>query len=147
MTNKLVTPATFKTTQICLIILCLAYIFTGCATAKTAQTSKLPINTKWLLEDINDNGVIESVQSWLMFYKDQKISGSGGCNHFSGSYTYKDNKIKIGPLASTRMFCGTASQQESIFLGTLANPLNVKTENGLLILQGNGKTLRFSRMK
>ncbi len=147
MKNKLITPAIFKIIPTCLIILCMALIVTGCAAAKTAQTSELPINTKWLLEDINGKGVIDSVESWLIFYENGKISGSGGCNNFSGSYTYKDNKIETGPLASTRMFCGPASQQEQSFFEALANPLSVKTENGLLFLEGNGTTLRFSRMK
>src|ERR1700744_921951 len=37
--------------------------------------------------------------------EDGKISGTDGCNSFMGLATYKDNTIKTGAIASTKMSC------------------------------------------
>jgi putative lipoprotein len=47
------------------------------------------------------NGVKQTVT----FSADGKVFGDSGCNRFTGGYTVKNNKIKIGPLASTLMAC------------------------------------------
>lgn len=45
------------------------------------------------------------VKQTLTFTKDGKVFGDSGCNRFTGGYTVKGDKIKIGPLASTLMAC------------------------------------------
>jgi heat shock protein HslJ len=39
------------------------------------------------------------------FADDGTLSGSSGCNTYSGSYTVEGDTVSIGPLASTRMAC------------------------------------------
>ena len=34
-----------------------------------------------------------------------RVTGSGGCNRFSGSYQSDQRSLRFGPLASTRMAC------------------------------------------
>ncbi len=49
-----------------------------------------------------------------------KLSGNGGCNNYNGPYTVDGEKIKIGPLASTKMTCEQAvMDQESAYLAAL----------------------------
>ncbi|MBI9110698.1 META domain-containing protein [Maridesulfovibrio ferrireducens] len=143
MTKKDISSTTFK-----ILFICLTLFLANCAGSKTTQSPELPLQTKWVLEDLDGKGVIDFAQSWLMFSEDGKISGSGGCNRFSGSYTFNDQKVETGPLASTRMACGEAlDHQEFKFFEALGQPLSIKTENGLLFMEGNGRTLRFSRME
>ncbi len=51
-----------------------------------------------------------------------QISGTGGCNTFSGPYSVDDSVIAIGPLASTLRACAdpAVDQQEQQYLQALA---------------------------
>ena len=53
------------------------------------------------------------------FQPDGKITGSGGCNRFFGGYTVSGNRIKIGPLASTRKGCPGLLRAETALFATL----------------------------
>lgn len=50
------------------------------------------------------------------------LSGNGGCNAYSGSYTAADGTITVGPLAVTMMMCiepeGVA-EQEAAYLAAV----------------------------
>jgi heat shock protein HslJ len=49
-----------------------------------------------------------------------RISGSGGCNRFNGSYKTKGKQLSIGPLASTFKACEEGiSRQESLYFKAL----------------------------
>jgi heat shock protein HslJ len=57
-----------------------------------------------------------------MFGADGMMSGSAGCNNYTGGYTVDGSNIKIGPLASTRKLCSTPEgvmEQEAQFLAAL----------------------------
>ncbi|WP_051677048.1 META domain-containing protein [Maridesulfovibrio frigidus] len=140
MTKKHITSLAVRIALICLVL-----IFAGCSASKSTLTADLPLQTKWVLEDIDGTGVIDFAQSWAMFTEDGRVTGSGGCNRFNGSYTLENNTLEVGPLASTRMACAEAvDSQEFKFLQALGQSLNVRTENGLLFMEGNGGSLRFS---
>ncbi len=140
MTKKHITSLTVR-----IILICLALSFAGCSASKSQLTAHLPLQTKWILEDIDGTGVIDFAQSWVMFTDDGNVTGSGGCNRFNGSYTLKNNILKVGPLASTRMACADAiDNQEFKFLQALGQSLSVRTEKGILFMEGNGGSLRFS---
>ena len=50
------------------------------------------------------------------------LSGNGGCNVYSGSYTAVDGAISVSPLASTMMFCVEPEgigEQEAAYLAAL----------------------------
>jgi heat shock protein HslJ len=55
------------------------------------------------------------------------VSGSGGCNTFTGSYKLDGTNVTIGPLASTQMACEQAvMDQEAAFLAALQTPSTVE---------------------
>ena len=57
-----------------------------------------------------------------IFGADGKLSGNAGCNTYNGTYTTDGDKIKVGPLATTRMACEQAvMDQETAYLNALAN--------------------------
>ncbi len=41
----------------------------------------------------------------LEFTEDGKVSGTDGCNRLTGGWEAKGDKVTLGPLASTKMFC------------------------------------------
>jgi heat shock protein HslJ len=82
----------------------------------------------------------------MEFGKDGTLSGNAGCNTYSGSYAVTGRQIKIGPLASTMMYCGDPAgvmDQETQFLAALqtaatyqleAETLELRTSDGALAL-------------
>lgn len=68
---------------------------------------------------------------------DDKVTGSGGCNNYSATYTADDyNNLSInGPISSTLQACETGMEQESFFLGTLETVSKYTlAEDGKLLL-------------
>ena len=62
----------------------------------------------WLLEDLGGRGVMDMVRTTIEFDAEGKVVGSGGCNRFTGGYTFEDGRLEIGPLAGTKMMCPEA---------------------------------------
>ncbi len=82
--------------------------------------------TKWVATGINNGkgGVVSSVTGTdvtATFATDGSVSGSGGCNTYSGTYTTDGTKLSFGTLATTQMACGDAvNSQESAYFTALA---------------------------
>jgi heat shock protein HslJ len=68
-------------------------------------------------------------------FTEDQISGSGGCNRFSGGYTTDGNTIRIGPLASTMMACvGDAMTVEADYLARLDEAATYAIKDGTLTM-------------
>jgi heat shock protein HslJ len=67
-------------------------------------------------------GVSPATTVNALFGVDGRITGSAGCNSYTGSYTASgQNGISIGPLATTLNYCGEPGvmDQETTYLGNL----------------------------
>lgn len=78
----------------------------------------------WRLVELAENEpVADEVEITITFAGD-KISGSGGCNNYNGSFTLSDDNpflVTFGPIASTRMACpDPAGNQENAYFSALA---------------------------
>ncbi len=103
--------------------------------------------TNWVLEDIEGRGVIDNLQSTLAFDADGRVSGNAGCNRFAGGASIAGSAVSFGNLASTRMACAPAiDDQEMRYLDALGRVAGWRTENGLLhLLDASGQSLlRFA---
>jgi len=103
----------------------------------------------WLLEDLGGRGVMDMVQTTLVFDGEGRVSGSGGCNRYTGSYTYGDGELTFGPLAGTKMMCPEAvMDQEDRFLEALAAIDRVAVDGPFLLIYAGDSLapLRFTRM-
>jgi heat shock protein HslJ len=65
---------------------------------------------KWLLVKYRDSEGRLSINGpearpFLIFMPEGRITGSGGCNRFFSSYEISDNKLKVGLIGSTLMYC------------------------------------------
>lgn len=75
---------------------------------------------RWLAEDIEGGGVIDRLQTTLEIRPEGAVSGSGGCNRFTGQAEISEQTISFGALAATRMMCPPASMdQEGKFFAAL----------------------------
>jgi heat shock protein HslJ len=80
------------------------------------------------------------------FAADGNLSGTGGCNRYSGRYvlpvtgSISSGSLSIGPLATTMMACaGPVMTQEDTYLGILGNAASweVDSTSGTLTLREN----------
>lgn len=79
----------------------------------------------------------------VQFMDAERIAGSGGCNRFVGNYRLVGNRLKLGPIVSTKMACteGKIMAEETKFFQALETAqvvgwdgqvLSVSTQRGIL---------------
>ena len=78
-----------------------ALLLAGCAGVKGGVPPNL-VGTAWLVEDLENAGVIDRLQSTLEFPQEGKAAGNLGCNRFTAGFT------QSGPLLSFGMLAGSA---------------------------------------
>jgi heat shock protein HslJ len=85
----------------------------------------------------------DGVKQTVTFDSEGKVFGDAGCNRFTGGYTVKNGKIKIGPLASTMMFCEGKMDAEAAFLTSLQGATSFHATDTTLKLSGKAGTLKL----
>ena len=81
----------------------------------------------------------------------RQASGFSGCNRFSGTYSLKDGKLAFGPLAATRMACGSGAGAalERPYLDALAHiaksGVQMNAPQALQLTLDDGQVLTFAR--
>jgi heat shock protein HslJ len=100
--------------------------------------------TTWQVESIGGAPVIDPAKTELRFEPDGSVSGSTGCNRFSGKATLEGAVVRFSPLAMTRMACAPeVNDQEMRFTQALAGVAGWTTDaSGAVQLAGaDGKPL------
>jgi copper homeostasis protein (lipoprotein) len=79
----------------------------------------------------------------LVFASDApRVSGSGGCNRITGSFTLEGDRVHLGPLVGTMMSCANAMEQEQRFLTSLNHVERYRISGRQLeLLDGAGAVL------
>jgi len=77
-----------------------------------------------------------------------RIAGRGGCNQYTGKLTEDGQRIRIGPIAATRMACTEppdVMRREQTFLSMLERAERVEREGTrlILVLPGGRERLVF----
>lgn len=75
----------------------------------------------------------------VRFSEDGTISGSGGCNRFTGRFTAEDATLTVEPLGMTRMACPTPEgvmEQEAALVAALESSTGYAVEGDALRLTG-----------
>ncbi|MEO1089481.1 MAG: META domain-containing protein [Pseudomonadota bacterium] len=76
--------------------------------------------SEWVPVTFGDVVVSDEVEQFVQFGDEGQVSGTGGCNRFTGSYTVDGTTLTIGPLAATRMMCPpVAMEREQAFFGAM----------------------------
>ena len=103
--------------------------------------------TSWTFESIGGTRVAADRPTALSFAAG-KLSGSAGCNRFSGSWSSDGTTLTAGPLIATKMACaGAAMTQESAFFKLMESPVRIEfPSDGTLVLTGtDGQTAVLKR--
>ena len=105
------------------------------------------VGTTWTLTTIASGDAVSSVlngtEVTAAFTADATVSGSAGCNRYSGSYTWTGDQLSFSPLASTKMACADdVMAQESAFLASMEQVASFAIEGSQLTLaDGSGALL------
>ena len=97
--------------------------------------------TRWKLQAVNNGrqavvSVLLGTEITAIFESDGAVSGSAGCNSYSGTYTVAGDGIGFGPLATTRMACEPPiMEQEQAYLAALQATTRYTLAGDQLILQ------------
>jgi heat shock protein HslJ len=99
---------------------------------QVVAAARIPITltgTLWKVTNYNNGkqavvGLVTGTDISLRFGADGQVSGNSGCNTYSGGFESSGDKLKVGPLASTRLFCDKPAgvmEQEQQYLAALQN--------------------------
>lgn len=123
----------------------------GAVQARFVAQSEDLAGTAWVVTGYNNGrqavvGVLEGTELTMEFAADGRVSGSAGCNRFSGSFKQDGQSLSFGPAAATRRMCvgpeGVMAQEQQ-FLKALetvttarheADRLELRTADGALAL-------------
>jgi heat shock protein HslJ len=108
----------------------------------SAQSSPLTANA-WTLASLLGKAPLAATEPTAAFPATGNVSGSAGCNHYSGHYTSSGSTLRISSLISTQMACATKIMaQESVFLKALSSTRSYAVSGSTLTLRSAaGKTL------
>ena len=105
----------------------------------------------WRIYDMTGGSVADAAKTELRIDPDGKVSGSTGCNRFTGSATIVGTSLAFAPLATTRMICDPAlmTQEKGILAAFHSVTSFALVEDGKLNLldAGGQPLLRLVRAK
>ena len=113
----------------------------GKVLAEYSAVSQELAGTSWLANSYNNGqqavvSVVIDSELTAEFSTDGSVSGSSGCNTFTGGYTVDGEKITIGPLATTMMACEQdLMDQEAQYLLALQSAAVYSIEGNTLQLR------------
>ena len=96
--------------------------------------------TSWTVISIDGQPTAPArVGPTMTFAADGTVSGSGGCNQYTGTFRTEGDRIAFGQVSSTLMGCdGQRGQAEALFLKALDGAANWRqTEAGGLEIGGD----------
>ena len=115
----------------------------GCQSAPPVGSGNPLVGTAWLAWDINGRGPGDKTYATLVF-NPGRISGSGGCNRFSGALEVKADAWQASDIALTRMECPPElMKEEASFIGALEAARSHKVEGGVLTLLDESGAVRL----
>lgn len=99
--------------------------------------------TSWVVTNYNNGkqavvSVLDGTELTVMFGADGRVSGSAGCNNFTGAFKQDGTTIEVGPLASTLKMCPDPAgvmEQETQFLAALQSAAVIQLDGDRLTLR------------
>ena len=125
----------------------IAILLTACAGESTVSLS----DTTWELVSYglidNPTPALPDVDAKISFSADGEIGGNVGCNGFGGSVEVLGDKIVVGPIMSTMMYCEAVMEQESAIMMLLAGTLNFEIDGDMLTIfsEDGNSAVRLTR--
>jgi heat shock protein HslJ/uncharacterized lipoprotein YbaY len=109
-----------------------------------AASAALLAGTEWIFEDIDGHGIVGNSRVSLRFTEEDRVSGLGSCNTYTGAWTMTGAGLSIGKIAVTLRACVPAvMQQEVRFFKLLAaiKRFSIAADGALVLLTDDGRKL------
>jgi len=118
----------------------------GSPDARNAGSSALT-GRVWVLATIAGKAPLRGTDVTAAFTASGRVSGSAGCNRFTGTYKASGTTLRISPLATTQMACARPiALQERAFLKALSAARSFAVRRGTLTLRSaSGRQLATFR--
>jgi heat shock protein HslJ len=111
-----------------------------------SQSAEMPMpltGTGWTLATLPGRTLIANSSVTLQFDAAGRVSGTDGCNRYSGTYLVNGSALLVSPLASTRMACPPElTSQGAAFTSALTQARSYRLTNGRLELLASDGTVR-----
>jgi heat shock protein HslJ len=120
---------------------------------KAAVGSRALPGSAWIVTGYNNGkqavvSTLAGTDLTANFGADGTLSGSGGCNEYSAAYKIDEDKISIGPAATTRKACEQAiMDQETQYLAALSTAATYRVDSSQLELRTADGALAASFLK
>lgn len=125
-----------------MVLIATLFVLAACS---PSESTNLELSGKtWVAASLNGSPLVETTVISAEFTEDGKISGTAGCNSYSGTYTTSGSEIEIKqPMASTMMACPEpVMKQETDYFQALAAAKSFKIKASQLTLEdANGTEL------
>lgn len=124
-----------------LVIAFVSGVFLQSCNKKNAPT-QAELEGVWVLKSLNGKPASEGFKGALptlkFNFQDSIVSGTSGCNRYSGQFTYKDGSFQAPNLASTRRLCIDPNREPEFLLEltNLGNSLSLV--EGILSISHDG---------
>ncbi len=104
------------------------------------------LNNRWLLSSVNGKPTDAGSEAPYLKFQlaENRVSGFGGCNRFTGSVDLKDSTLEFGALASTKMACPTLNDEATFLRALSEQRLSFRIAERQLRLSNDSTTLVFS---
>jgi heat shock protein HslJ len=108
------------------------------AGARVAEVSALT-GKVWVLAALGGKAPLKGTELTSEFGAKLRVSGSAGCNRYTGAYKVSRNSIRISALATTKKACAAPiERQEAAFLKALTGPRSFAIRGRSLTLESAG---------
>jgi len=123
------------------VVLVLAAL-AGCSSSAGSPSGGTLTGQVWALTSLAGKAPIQDTGITIQFDSGGTVSGSSGCNQYSGTYTASGSSLTINtPLASTMMMCAQPVMvQESAYQAALATVKAYTVSGDKLTLYGPNNT-------
>lgn len=118
----------------------------GLATNQQPENNNILAGSSWQIEDVDSGGIIDKANLTVNFGEEGWVSGSSGCNSYTGGYSVNGYELELGELAATMMACPEAIMDlESKFLDVLGGAIDFSIDgqrSELTITAWDGRNLK-----
>lgn len=142
------TKVFLKLLTICIVAFFTVMTIQSCK--KIKPVAQADLEGFWILKSLNGKDVstiFEGAIPTLEFnFKDSLVSGTGGCNHYTGKFSYKNGLFNAPNLAVTRMLCAENNAEPEFIMALANNNNELSVDNGILTVTYEDKpTLVFEK--
>lgn len=138
-----------KVISIAIIVTALVAIMVmqGCSTAK--QPTLNDLGGQWVLKTINGKEASSlfsrNLPTFQFNFNEKTISGTGGCNRYTGRFILINNLLKAPDIASTRMFCMEPNAEDEFFEALRKDNVLIIQDGILKMKNGKNIVLEFEK--